>query len=228
MSCDFCDEINGKETVYNKIYGTKNRFVYSTEHFLVFPCMGQLREGHLLIASKPHVNAIGMLDGTSIEELECLTLAAGEFFRKKYGKELLCFEHGVLNDDGTNGGCGIYHMHLHLLPIDYAEFLTILERIKAQETNMVCSVRGLEDTSRCVSTQRTYIYLSCIREAKAAESYLVNNTDNYFASQYMRKTICEVLGKTEWDWRKILYAEPAFLNTLEKSRAYFSTKVDKM
>lgn len=52
MKCDFCDERKGIQTIYNTIYGNYDRLAYETENFVVFPCMGQLREGHLLIASK--------------------------------------------------------------------------------------------------------------------------------------------------------------------------------
>lgn len=39
MSCDYCDEYKGIKTVYNEIYGSLDREVYSTknlEFFLVW------------------------------------------------------------------------------------------------------------------------------------------------------------------------------------------------
>ena len=162
MNCDFCDEINNIETIYNKIYGGKSRVVCSTEHFIVFPCMGQLREGHLLIISKKHINAIGLLDVLAMEELRRLLFAIVGYFKNEYGKELLCFEHGALSDDGSYGGCGIFHMHLHLLPIIYDEFLGILNYVKNQDTNAVNQVRDLTDTRQYAQSSKTYIFLSCI------------------------------------------------------------------
>lgn len=221
MHCDYCDERKGIHTIYNKIYGKRNRIVCETEHFSVFPCMGQLREGHLLIASKKHINAIGMLNENEIEELKSLVESTGEFFKEAYNKNILCFEHGVLSDEGMNGGCGIYHMHFHLVPVNDKEFSRVLDKVKSREADKVYSVDKLESTCQCVAEKKSYIFLSQIRGVQEWESYIINNNNNYFESQYMRKVVCEVFGKKEWDWRKIENEEMEFLKTLERSEAFF-------
>lgn len=220
MSCDYCDEFAGRETVYNRVYGRRDRTVLETRNFTVFPCMGQLREGHLLIASKRHINAAGMLDRASAAELEDLISALGAFYRDQYRQDLLCFEHGVLNDEGSCGGCGIYHMHLHLLPASFREFSEV--RRLAGEGHVLSQAEGLEDARRSVEAGKTYVFLSYLGREAAPVSCILHSRDNYFESQYMRKVVSAVLGGTEWDWRKVTRAEPAFLRTLETSRAYFS------
>lgn len=225
MNCDYCNERNGIRTVYHEIYGDRDRVVYESERFVVFPCMGQLREGHLLIVSKAHINAIGLLDADAVRELEGLIAEVGRFFKAVYRRELLCFEHGVLGDTGENGGCGIYHMHLHLLPMDQDEFSAVLNCVQGQEENVVHTIQALSDTCDPVARGKTYVFLAQVGDdAQTRESYIITRENNYFVSQYMRKVICDVLGKTEWDWRQIKTAEPEFLNTLEKSRAFFKTK----
>lgn len=221
MDCDFCNERQGLETIYNKIYGVRSRIVYETKSFSVFPCMGQLRTGHFLISSKVHKNAIGKLDTSAINELESLVEDIANFYQDIYQQDLICFEHGVLDDQGANGGCGIYHMHLHLVPANCMEFISILELIQSNESNIVCPSQGLLDTCDCVATKKTYIYFALLEQLTQLNAYIVTNNNNFFESQYMRKIVCKVFGKTNWDWKKIQKPEVAFLNTLEKGYAFF-------
>ena len=229
LSCDYCDELHGLETIYHKIYGSRNRIVHETKSFIVFPCMGQLREGHLLVASKAHKNAIGMLDMEAIKELESLVSKITIFFRDIYNQDLLCFEHGVLDDNGVNGGCGIYHMHLHLIPADRQEFSSVVRLIQDDDANIVCSSQGLLDTCNCVATKKTYVFLSLFSKREEQTSFIVTSNNNFFESQYMRKIICKVFGKADWDWRQIKSPEFELINTLEKSHMFLdSTQLNKI
>lgn len=221
MSCDYCDEWQGLETIYTKIYGSRNRVVHETKSFLAFPCMGQLREGHLLIASRIHKNAIGMLDADTILELEGLIENVATFFQHTYQQDLLCFEHGVLNDQGDNGGCGIYHMHLHLIPANQAEFLSVLKLIQQDKANDVCPVQGLLDAHRYVSNQKTYIFFAFLSQMQKQDAFIVSNSDNFFESQYMRKIVSKVFKRTDWNWKKIKEPEVALLKTLDKGYSFF-------
>lgn len=220
MSCDYCDEQQGIETVYNRIYGSRNRIVYQTKSFLVFPCMGQLREGHLLAVSKAHVNAIGMLDMDTISELERLVSDIAAFFQDTYQQNLLCFEHGVLDDGGANGGCGIYHMHLHLLPANQKEFSEVLELLYSDKANIINPSAKLSDAYHYISNKKTYTYLSFLGQKKL-NGYFVTNYRNFFESQYMRRIVCKVIGNPDWDWRHIKQPEKDLINTLNKSRLFF-------
>lgn len=222
MSCDYCDEQKGIKTVYHEIYGGISRIVFKTKNFIVFPCLGQLREGHLLIASKAHINAIGMLPDDLMQEIDALILQIGQFFREVYHQEVLCFEHGVLGDEGANGGCGIYHLHLHLLPATHKEFSTVLDHVKNHNANQLFKAQEIMDTRRCVALQNTYVFLAYGNEGGLQESYLITNADNYFVSQYMRRIVSEILGKLDWNWRDNQHIETTFLRTLEKSKTFFA------
>lgn len=224
LSCDYCDELRGFETIYNKIYGSRNRIVHETRSYVVFPCMGQLREGHLLIASKAHKNAIGMLDTDAIRELRVLVSDVTSFFQDVYKRDLLCFEHGVLDDNGVNGGCGIYHMHLHLLPADRQEFASVVRLIQSDNANIVCSSQDLLDTCSCFSNKQTYVFLSLLDHTERQDSFIITSKNNFFESQYMRKIICKVLGKMDWNWRQIKNPEFELINTLEKSYNFFHSR----
>lgn len=221
VSCDFCNERQGFETIYNKIYGSRNRIVHETESFLVFPCMGQLRTGHLLISSKTHKNSIGMLSADTISELESLVADIADFFQDVYQQDLFCFEHGVLDDRGANGGCGIYHMHLHLIPADRKEFSSILQLVQGNNSNIVCPAQGLLDTCKYVVSKKTYVYFAFHEQLKKTDAFIAANNNNFFESQYMRKIICSVFGKTDWDWKKSKKPELSLLNTLESGYEFF-------
>jgi len=227
MSCDYCDEQKGVKTAYHEIYGDRYRVVCETKNFIVFPCLGQLREGHLLIASKAHINAIGMLSDSLMRELDALISQVGQFFKEIYQQQILCFEHGVLGDEGANGGCGIYHLHLHLLPATYEEFNAVLNCVKRSNANQVSKVREIMDTRCCIASQNTYVFLARGDEGGIRDPYLITNVDNYFVSQYMRRIVSEVLGKSDWDWHENQHIETTFLNTLEKSETFFQKHQNK-
>lgn len=220
MNCDFCNENSGVSTIYNEIYGEKQRTVYESKTFKVFPCMGQLREGHLLIATKAHVNSIGQLEKSKQQELENIMVYVTDFYREKYNMEALCFEHGALNDSGQNGGCGIYHMHMHMVPIKKEEYIEVISKVDSQRENHLYNASGLSDTSQYVREDKTYIFIEYINEQSNIYSILVND-NNYFESQYMRRIVGETFHVKEWDWKKNKIVEPEFICTLEKAKTFF-------
>lgn len=225
MRCDFCDEKEGVKTVFNEIYDIKDRLIFETESFRLFPCMGCLREGHLLIASKKHYNAIGALDSKVMIELQVLIQKVVDFYRTKYKSETVIFEHGVTDDSGKTGGCGISHMHLHLLPMSREEFDSVSEIVNNSKKNTVRQIETLREVQKLYENQKTYILLSFLdsKDKKIPHnSCLITSDINHFESQYMRKIVSEVIKKREWDWKKIKNPEPEFINTFSSARAYFS------
>lgn len=223
MSCDYCDEYKGIKTVYNEIYGSLDREVYSTKKFRVFPCMGQLREGHLLIVIKRHTNCIGMLSKEELRELEEIVLKIKDFYMNKYGLYTLCFEHGVLCDDGSQGGCGIYHMHLHLLPIKIGEYNEILNCLQKDKQNIIYPILGFEDIDKFVKQGKTYIFISGHNDILNINGYILLNENNFFESQYMRKIIAYVLKHEKWDWRSVNCIEQELLNTIKYAKKFFES-----
>lgn len=220
MNCDFCNENIGLPTIYNEIYGEEQRTVYESKTFRVFPCMGQLREGHLLIASKAHVNSIGQLKRSEQQELKNLMVYITDFYRKNYNMEALCFEHGALNDFGQNGGCGIYHMHMHMVPIKKEEYAEIVNKVSSERENHLYNAAEIYDTSQYIRENMTYIFIEYIDELSNIWSILIND-NNFFESQYMRKIVGETVHVKEWDWKKNKIVEPEFIRTLEKAKLFF-------
>lgn len=222
MNCDFCNEQTSVKTVYNQIYGNHSRIVYETEHFCLVPCLGQLREGHFLIFSKKHVNSAGVMNHSIIDELKSFVDRVAEYLKREYQMDTICFEHGVLSDDGDNGGCGISHMHIHLLPGTSSEFENLLLALAEDDTNIISLATSISDASDCVENNQTYIFLSKSDVQGEISSYIITNRENYFESQYMRKKVAGVLGKEVWDWKEIKRPEEDFINTLTKAKKNFS------
>lgn len=223
MKCDFCDEQKGIRTVFNEIYDIKDRLIFETESFRLFPCMGCLREGHLLIASKKHYNAIGALDSKAMIELQGLIQEVVNFYRTKYKRKTVVFEHGVTDDSGKTGGCGISHMHMHLLPMSREEYDSVSEIVNNSKQNTVRQFETLQEVKNLYENQITYTLLSFLdsKDKIAHNSCIITSDKNHFESQYMRKVVSEVLKKREWDWRKIKNPEPEFLKTYTKAKEFF-------
>ena len=221
MKCDFCDERKGIQTIYNTIYGNYDRLAYETKNFVVFPCMGQLREGHLLIASKKHYNAVGLLEDYLVDELDSLLKKVCSFIYKEYGKEALVFEHGVFDNSGKSGGCGIYHLHLHVIPIDDDEQQKVFKKVSEQKSNTIVLAKGLKDTELFVKNNETYVFLGKANESGLLSAYIVTSNDNYFESQYMRKIVANVFGTKNWNWKDNKELEEELKKTTEKAKRYF-------
>ncbi|WP_456081301.1 HIT family protein [Mediterraneibacter sp.] len=220
MQCDFCNERKGIKTIYNEIYGNHDRTVFETEKFWSVPCMGQLREGHLLIISKEHINAMGMLELEALKEIKRILKTIAEFYKKEYEKDLMCFEHGVLDDQGNQGGCGIYHMHLHVLPVNKQEFAGIKENISQDKVGEIVEINKLEELKTCIEKKQTYLFLGIMEKSDQGEMDMVKNENNYFESQYLRKVVSKIIGCSEWNWKKIGIKEETFFETLQKARQY--------
>jgi diadenosine tetraphosphate (Ap4A) HIT family hydrolase len=115
--CDFCNEFAGGEN--NAFYARyheapRSRVVLATENFKVFPSIGQLFEGYLLIAPISHFTALDEMPVDLVAELADIQRQVGTALSGIYGP-CVCFEHGARGP--LNGGCGIYHAHLHTAPL---------------------------------------------------------------------------------------------------------------
>src|SRR5580704_6912125 len=115
--CDFCDEFSGGHRhAYALQYGqdVSRRTILSTESFRVVPSLGQIVEGHLLIAPVDHFRASADLSRNQTSELEDLCRHVRSVLSSTYGR-CVFFEHGVRGSD--DGGCGVDHAHMHAVPV---------------------------------------------------------------------------------------------------------------
>jgi diadenosine tetraphosphate (Ap4A) HIT family hydrolase len=206
--CELCDEIlSMRMSRFQKIYGdiVPTRIIAREHGFVVMPTLGQLFKGSLLILPVQHCETIAELPPATIESAIKLI---GQWENKllPFGNPVI-FEHGAKCSTGQ--GCGIYHAHIHLVPVP----------------GKVSSFDLLPDKARKAPS-----LLAAWQELRESNHYLLfRDTDgktmffeppmappDTFSSQYFRRQLAQHFDlKTAWDWRAYDYLEPWVLETLE-------------
>jgi diadenosine tetraphosphate (Ap4A) HIT family hydrolase len=211
-NCEFCLELKGiKPSRFSDIYpNLTSRIVAETDHFVAIPTIGPLFLGHLLILPRAHVDTAANLEPQQKNELisflDSLTSALQELGNP------VCFEHGALAC--TKGACGIYHAHIHLVPLPL--------QIKPEEIFP-------EFTGRFLNLADT------LNQFNHCEEYLLFGNETGFShaaveklqfrpqSQLFRKRLADHFRLTEsWNWRLCTMPEPHLLETI----AYFRQTLD--
>ncbi|WP_122517532.1 HIT family protein [Pseudomonas viridiflava] len=191
-NCVFCRELVGsRDTNFARLYPEfDSRIIAETKDLVVFPCIGQLTDGHSLVITKKHYSnfaqAFNSLPDLDIQ-LASVIADAHEVLAVN-PDDSLYFEHGAINSD--HGGCGIYHAHLHLVP-------------KAGSVK-VGSVSGFDPI---IFNSLVDAYTTI----KGVMPYALIGTQKYgfgtekleFAlpSQTIRRKVASALGSPVWDWR---------------------------
>lgn len=190
--CDFCNELNGLDCYFLKLYKQqmKDRIILKSGNFAVLPTIGQITEGHVLILPFKHYTSIGGLPRAQISELDTLMNEIRKRIVSRYGVNPVFFEHGTVCEGKESGGCGIYHMHLHTVPlsnqIDFLKFVDLPLR----------KIRSLFELRRIISKGRSYVlYVDQLNNMFVSEK-------EHLQSQYMRQKLAVALGLGNWDWRQ--------------------------
>lgn len=188
-TCDFCIELhNFKRSEFAQIYGDKRRIILSNNHFCVMPTIGQLFQGSLLIFPKEHFCSFAEIPREIRAHLEKMIQFLEEKLTK-FGKTVL-FEHGTTPEIG--GGCGIYHAHIHLVPLP-----SNVPSDYILNSNFY-SFQNIEDALLFSEQSGEYLLY---RDIKG--DYYVSSPSTRLESQYFRKKIHKFFDlQTPWDWRK--------------------------
>ena len=198
--CEFCDEFSGSgSNSFAARYGNdlKDRKVLETDNLTVVPSLGHFVKGYLLLIPKLHYCALGDMPSEIARELAEVQRSLIRRLSPLYGRYTF-FEHGARTPG--SGGCGIYHAHLHALPLDSEG---VLRQLRDQFPHKrVGSLLDLKEATSGAS----YLYY----EDPSAQSWLFFPTA--LPSQYMRRLIAEEMGISGWDWRSS-GREEAFLAT---------------
>ena len=206
--CEFCLELdNPTRSRFGHIYSSEisSRIIHKTEQFVVLPTLGQLFKGSLLILPKEHVETVACLDDDSIGSLVALI---DTFCLKvsRYGLPVV-FEHGAHCDTGH--ACGIYHAHVHLVPVpSSASCNELLEREYQLALN-------LEEAWRQLRNSRQYML---IRDTHRCSGYVSLNqiSGAEYPSQYMRRRLVQHFNLNKhWDWRSYQSIEPWLIGTIK-------------
>ena len=206
IGCEFCTEFqtDDKQARFRQLYQeiVSSRIVLQTEHFVAVPTIGQLFEGSLLILPKEHIETCASLNVDVREEMFDL-LNEAMVRCKPFGIPIF-FEHGATS--ATGGSCGIYHAHLHVIPLPKEVDIKLLF------PESVCSKANLLETLKALSESRHYLLFG--NEDMVLSRDLEASPGN-FPSQFFRRRLTDYfcLDKS-WDWRMYSHVEPALIKTL--------------
>ena len=205
--CEFCNELTKPcFSRFGKIYGQwyNTRIVAERDGLVALPTVGQLFKGSLLIMPRMHYETMAELPVSMLNGL----IAILEYLENRiapFGTPIL-FEHGAKCKTGA--GCGIYHAHLHLLPVPgdirWADVLPDMEWVAANLLEAYDRLRESEN----------YLLIRDITGIFAAVEPR-GESSSHFHSQYFRRILANHFAlKAPWDWREYDCDEAWLLDTL--------------
>jgi diadenosine tetraphosphate (Ap4A) HIT family hydrolase len=212
LDCEFCSEFSlSKQSRFKNLYGEvlPSRIIDETDNFIVLPTMGQLYKGSLLILSKSHIESFSCLTTRLIPELEALI----QNFQEKVGLfgHPFIFEHGA--NSASGGGCGIYHAHVHIVPLPKpVNWNEILELPGQEVTSLGLAWEMLKDSDEYILVKDGFstVWLSKLKE----------NQCHRLSSQYCRRRIAEFFQLSQpWDWHQYNYIEDSLISTFDFFKA---------
>lgn len=203
-SCSFCDELRT-----SRIHGIpdapiENRIIMSTDNFFVVPSVAPLGPGHLMIIPNRHVKSMTSVDSCLSEEFNTLVLRVISKLERRYGSKPFVFEHGIASS--CEGGCGISHAHLHLLPMSNAAKDRVISEV-ANSCGQSVVKFNLFSLLNSTHQDRSYLLVS----PNAEDLFLYYG--DHWPSQFLRKLIARQLELGHWDWNE-LFGWDDFLSTL--------------
>jgi len=199
-SCQFCREFEtGKIEIKTKDTKLKiDRVILPSENFLIFPSLGQIVEGYLLIVPKEHYISVAQIPNKHYNELREVQEKVRRVLTKHYSKPIF-FEHGPLSKQ-ERAGCCVEHAHLHAVPTK----ARLLDEITKH-----FQYRKIKNFSE-LPTKTAYLFLE-----ENNEKY-VFPIKEVIPPQYLRQVLAAKLGVPEkWDWREYLGIEE-LQNTIRK------------
>jgi diadenosine tetraphosphate (Ap4A) HIT family hydrolase len=186
--CCFCQEFRRNEVdgEIKEKYSVTNRILFDNNRFVVLPSVSPVVENHVLVLPKRHINTMKQLTDDEKDDLFVLVKNITQVFSGSY----FLFEHGAFPANGNT--CGVDHAHIHILPVEEKVSEAVIGLIKKSYyakpyANLLLSLNDEKDMP----------YLLCGKDTH--DMYSCNNAN--FPSQFMRKILCGILGKKEWNWR---------------------------
>ncbi len=204
-ACEFCDELMGESrSRFNVMYPkVGSRIIARNRGFVALPTLGQIFPGSLLILPENHVESCARLP-LQQKLLLCDFLGDLLDITQQFGYPAF-FEHGA--QSYTGGSCGIYHAHLHLVPLPHRiPVTTVLPDYRSSAEDLCCALRDLSNSDH---------YLLFGYENKVVYSQ-VKDMVQYPESQYFRRILTEYLGVSRpWNWREYTTPEPDLIATIQ-------------
>ncbi len=176
--CVFCTVVGGSVDERPP----HDRILYSSRHFALVPALGSLVPGHLLLVSREHARSFAAMGTAILSEYEMVFLRYCRHLRVNPW-DVLEAEHGATSADRA-GSC-IEHVHVNLLPglIDCADVLD----------SLLPPLPNIGSLDQLATVEVPY---ALTRTRQALRVYDATGAP----SQFIRRRICERLGRDDWDW----------------------------
>lgn len=193
LDCVFCREIQGRrDTNFAVRYPElMTRMVGQTDSLVAFPCIGQLTPCHFLVVPKRHYCTFADASrscGNLVDEFQQLVMDVHALLDCDPGSSLL-FEHGA--SKASEGGCGIYHAHVHVVPAaGHVDLGTCDASTGSRE------FAEFSDIWAAMEPGRPYLAYG-----SHTHGYAGNRLQQPLPSQYLRRAVANALGEPNWDWR---------------------------
>lgn len=191
--CCLCSQINKDASgdllgaVIGDGLGASDRFIREWTDFVVFPSIGALTTGHVLLCPKLHVRSMAALPCSLTAPFDSATAVVRTLLADVFGLQVHAFEHGN-GDGGTHIVCTVEHAHLHLLPAD----VSIDAHLAPYRWTKVLG--SLTDITR----GREYLFY----QEPSGAKWVTTCDGASFPSQYMRRAFADALGVAgRWNWR---------------------------
>jgi diadenosine tetraphosphate (Ap4A) HIT family hydrolase len=205
--CPYCKEFESGHAEF-KGANLGNRILFESKNFLVFPSIGQIVEGYLLIAPKKHYISVGGIPSALYKELESVQAKVRKVLTKNYCAPIF-FEHGPASET-KKAGCCVSHAHIHAVPVQLDVFPDLSKNFEFKK------ISSCADLKKQFEKGKPYFFL----ETNNCEKYLFNIPE-IVPSQYIRKIIAEKIGKPVlWNW-KVSPELETLVKTHEKLKAKF-------
>lgn len=192
MDCSYCSEFSGDmsgshylKNLFSQVGSA--RLCLDSDNFYIYPSVGSLIVGHLLVVPKRHYTALSYSNALELEELYELLLDLKLVQQSLFGldADMFIFEHGVLDKEKSMMSC-VDHAHLHVLPalvdvhsLGFSDFSQV-------DIREICG----EDISH-----PDYIFFGSLE-------YSFVSLDRDKHPQYLRKILHEKLRLPgHWNWR---------------------------
>ena len=192
--CVFCQEFDGSgRSIFHKMLGKElsSRFIHQTEHFVVFPPLGQFIEGGLLLATRDHHISMARLPDDYYVELDRLMAETCDLLAEHYGCRPLLFEHSPAAP-GDKGTCCVDHAHLNVFPARVNVHAHLRKFPHAE-------IGSMSDLSASWFRDRPYLFLQTNEGRRFVYDVGI------VPSQYVRRIVTSELGMPErWHWREYL------------------------
>jgi diadenosine tetraphosphate (Ap4A) HIT family hydrolase len=205
QGCEFCDELaDAASSRFGRIYRgvLASRVVHASANFVVMPTLGQLFRGSLLLLPRRHFETVAGMPARYREELvELLPCLEQEL--QPLGAPVV-FEHGAKAHTGRS--CGIYHAHLHIVPVPRPVLAADIMPPGAQFTSDV------RLALRAVARADSYLFF---KDTAGLTGYALEGAP--CGSQYFRRELVKHFRlNSSWDWRDYTSPEPDLLASVNR------------